>query len=71
MTKGIWFLFLKRHWFTNLNVVNVIDKGILSTNMILALGAGGPEFNSQNVPSNLSWQKVFEFSTENKASLGI
>ena len=44
----------------NLNIVNIIDKVIWSSGMILALGARGPEFNSRNAPSNLSQQKVFE-----------
>ena len=44
----------------NLNIVNIIDKVIWSSGMILALGARGPEFNSRNAPSNLSQQKVFQ-----------
>ena len=44
----------------NLNIVNIIHKGIWSSGMILALGARGPEFNSRNAPSMLSQQKVFE-----------
>ena len=44
----------------SINIVNIIDKGIWSSVMILALGARGPEFNSQNAPSSLSQHKVFE-----------
>ena len=49
----------------NLTIVNIIDQGIWSIGMILALGARGPEFNSRNAPSKLSQQKEFELRSRN------
>ena len=64
-------MFFKLHWFINLNIVNIIDKGICSSGMILALGARGPEFNSRNAPFKSSQQNMFDFCIENMVSLRI
>ena len=45
----------------NLNIVNIIDKVIWSSGMILALGARGPEFNSRNAPHYQHGRKVNDF----------